>query len=207
MKVAHHPKFYVGRMNRIAIVAHVIGGTAADLGGHLGFVLSDKTILQAASIAGLFLHVPTVMWQSRNLHGRRELVQPTCHFLGFFLLLKHADVWFENGSVQSVLTMGFAVNTFAMVRVFFMAQLRIGMDYEQCYDRSIILASLANVPIVLGPTGCLQLICAIFAWNILLDVLMPGSRALLQVHRSLADVFPDTFNGKPVHFAQELQKF
>ena len=109
--------------------------------------------------------------------------------------------------LESVMAMGYAVNTFTLVRLYFKIELVIGMDYEMAYDRSLIFACMSNFPIAIGPLGCMQLVFAIFLWNALLNILQPGMRDLLQVNRSVADVFPDKFNGKPVDFAGELKKF
>lgn len=59
LTVAHHPKFYVGTMNKISILAHIVGGTVADFGSYFGFVLGNKTLLQVSSLAGLLLHGPS----------------------------------------------------------------------------------------------------------------------------------------------------
>mmetsp|Transcript_27719 Transcript_27719/g.40159 ORF Transcript_27719/g.40159 Transcript_27719/m.40159 type:complete len:418 (-) Transcript_27719:157-1410(-) len=202
----HHPKFYVGRRNRIAIVCHIVGGSMADFGGYLGFVLGSEGLLRVSSFAGVMLHIPSALWQSRNLHGRREVMQPLYYFLDSFLLVKYLDVWFEQGSFASVIAMGYAVNMFALVRVYFRLFLSLGLEYGTSYDLVLILAVITNLPIVLGPMGCLQLVASLFIWNILLNILLPGSRSLLQVNRTVADVFPNTFKGKPINFAQELQK-
>eukprot|EP00584_Thalassiosira_punctigera_P024871 CAMPEP_0172559462 /NCGR_PEP_ID=MMETSP1067-20121228/84100_1 /TAXON_ID=265564 ORGANISM="Thalassiosira punctigera, Strain Tpunct2005C2" /NCGR_SAMPLE_ID=MMETSP1067 /ASSEMBLY_ACC=CAM_ASM_000444 /LENGTH=237 /DNA_ID=CAMNT_0013349057 /DNA_START=452 /DNA_END=1165 /DNA_ORIENTATION=+ len=134
-------------------------------------------------------------------------MQPLYYFLDFFLLVKYIDVWFEKGSFTSVVAMGYAVNMFALVRVFFKWILLIGMHYETSYDLSLMLAVVANLPVVLGPSGCIQLVSVVFLWNILLNVFLPGHRSLMQVNRTVADVFPDEFNGKPVNFAALLRKY
>lgn len=204
MAVRHHPKFYVGPINRLAITCHIIGGTTASFGGYIAFLISSPFMMQIASLAGLCLHMPSTFWQSRNLHGRRELMQPAYYFLGCFLFFKYSDVWFEQGSLMSILCMGLTVNSFAMVRVYFKLMLMIGMDYELSYDRSLIFAAVTNLPIAMGSTACAQLLFSIFAWNVLLEILQPDKRKLLQVNRTVADIFPDEFMNKKVDFAKEL---
>ena len=41
----------------------------------------------------------------------------------------------------------------------------------------------------------------------MLNVLLPGYRNLIQVNRTVGDVFPDEFGGKPVNFKAELTKY
>lgn len=56
----------------------------------------------------------------------------------------------------------------------------------------------------MGSTACAQLLFSIFAWNVLLEILQPDKRKLLQVNRTVADIFPDEFMNKKVDFAKEL---
>lgn len=206
LRTPHHPKFYVGTANKISIISHIIGGSIANFGSWIGFVTGRTSIIKIASLAGIFLHAPAAFWQSRNLHGRREIMQPLYYFLDFFLLLKYIEVWFDHGSFASVIAFGYAVNMFAMVRVLFRCMLWIGMDYDTSYDISLIMAVIGNLPVVLGPFGCIQLVASLFIWNVMLNVLLPGYRSLIQVNRTVGDVFPDTFRGKKVNFKAQMKR-
>ena len=205
----HHPKFYASRLNRIAMVCHILGGSIADFGGWVGFVLGNTTLIKIASGAGLFLHAPSAFWQARNLHGRREVMQPTYYFCNSLLVLKYAEVWFQQGSFASVVAMGYTVNIFALVRVNFATMRRTGMALETIYDLSVLLAGVTNLPIILGLTGCIQFISSLFIWNYVFGRLLPDpeKRRLLQTNRTCEDVFPDTFKGKRVDFLGTFKKF
>eukprot|EP00581_Thalassiosira_minuscula_P011936 CAMPEP_0183729180 /NCGR_PEP_ID=MMETSP0737-20130205/29879_1 /TAXON_ID=385413 /ORGANISM="Thalassiosira miniscula, Strain CCMP1093" /LENGTH=434 /DNA_ID=CAMNT_0025961315 /DNA_START=59 /DNA_END=1363 /DNA_ORIENTATION=+ len=205
MKMPHHPKFYVGKANRVAIVCHIIGGTLASLGSWLGFVVGNSMLIKIASLAGLFLHVPSTFWQSRNLHGTREIVQPTYYFMNFLLIIKYCEVWFENGSYNSVLAMGLSVNIFALVRVYYSFIRSARMDINTSYDLAVLMAGISNVPLVMGSSACIQFVSSIILWNYYLNLLLPEYRSLMKVNRRM-DIFQDTFLGRNVHLKEEMRK-
>ena len=135
-------------------------------------------------------------------------MQPTYYFCNFLLILKYAEVWFECGSFQSVVAMGYTVNIFALVRVYYNILNRAGMASDTMYDMSVILAGVTNIPIALGPTGCIQFISSLFIWNFIFGVLFSHEkRSLIQVNRTYEYVFPTKYNGKQVDFSGTFRKY
>ena len=60
----------------------------------------------------------------------------------------------------------------------------IGMDYDTSYDISLIMAVIGNLPVVLGPFGCIQLVC-VFRYQSIKDMSFAfndGEQITLTIH-------------------------
>ena len=54
----------------------MVGGTSGIVGLWLGIVLDNRGILMVATAMAMCLHLPSVYWQLRQVHGQREIILP-----------------------------------------------------------------------------------------------------------------------------------
>ena len=203
--VPHHPKFYITTRNKIAIIAHIIGGTVSILGFYIGVLTNRKEVCLVAVVSGLVLHWPTTLWQLRQLHGQREIMVPSYIYVAWLLLQSYVEFFMYDGSFQVVFSCAMSMNVFSMVRVFgFLANLG---DISVSVDRSTMLAGVCNAPFIIGPISVLLFCVTIMVWNIYFRLLKPIPRCMLRIDRGYNDTVPDEFEiRRGVSFSEELHK-
>jgi len=203
MVVHHHPKFYATRCNHLSIVMHIIGGVTAILASYIGFLVENNILLYVAVLAGIVLHFPSAMWQARNLHGAREIMQPGYMFVNLTLLIKEIDVLIDGAASFTVMEMGLALGVFSLVRFYYFILDKSGTAPQLIYDRACICAVVTNMPFVLGMfCGIPMFIGTIALWNILIGIFQPSMRAVMRVTHNYHSVLPPSL--KP-RFHAELR--
>ena len=202
--IPHHPKFYSTTKNSIFIIMHMIGGTVATLGFYVGVVSNLKGICFVAAIFGLFLHWPSAIWLTRQLHGKQEIMVPSYTIWVWLLLQGYVDFFLYDASYQTVFTCAMTMNTFAMVRL--MGFLGRVANMEDCYNRATLLAGLCQAPFIGGSYTVLIFILAVLLWNIYFSIFKPFPRNMLRIDRGYNDTVPDMLEMKRgKKFADELQ--
>ena len=135
----HHPKFYSTWMNKLAMLIHIIGGVIAVNGFYLGVVLNLKEVCIAAAAAGIFLHLPTVVWNNRNTHGQRELSAPSYFMTSVFLTISYVNFVLYDANYQTVFSCAMTTNIYAMVRFYYILNRKNIANVEASYDRMLFL--------------------------------------------------------------------
>jgi len=205
LAVPHHPKFYITIKNKVAIIAHMIGGTVAILGFYIGVLSNKKEVCLVAVLSGLFLHWPSTLWQLRQLHGQRELMVPSYVCMAWLLLQCYVDFFLYDGSFQTVFSCAMCMNVFSMVRVFGLLSNLGGLSPS--VDRSTLLAGIGNGPFIIGPLGVFLFCAAIILWNVYFRALKPIPRCMLRIDRGYNDTVPDEFEAKRgVSFSKKLEE-
>ena len=88
----NHPKFYATRKNQVSIRCHMVGGTFGIVLPLVGAVLNQKPVILLGMLFGMFLHLPSVWWQLRSVHGHREIIVPAYVLIFGVLVIKYFDV-------------------------------------------------------------------------------------------------------------------
>jgi len=187
----HHPKYYMTKCNKFAIICHIIGGTIGINCFYFGAVFNSKLVCFIGCMGGLTLHLPSVVWQYRQTHGQREISFAAYVHISLILLVKYIDFIIYDGTYLTVVSAGMTLCVFSLVRFW-----ALTLDYghvESSYDRNLLFAYGANSAIIGGALDYPTIIIAINVWNVWFRVLEPYPRSLLRVERGYSDVIPEIF--------------
>lgn len=174
----------------------MIGGGTAITGLYAVLLTGNKIILLVAILGGACLHVPSIWWQQRNVHGRREVIIPAYTFMAFTLMVCWANIVLEDASFESVVATGMCLHVFAWCRGFGKLHAGTYMGGHSLHDRAIIFAGLSRAPFFYSAWGPWFFCLFLFWWNFLFNLLQPFPRSLLNINRGYSDVFPKTFQSK-----------
>jgi len=201
----HHPKFYVTRANRISIILHMIGGTLAIVGLYVGAILNLKLLCFTAAIAGIWLHLFTTIWHTRNLHGQREISIPGYFVFTYLLAQSYVDLFLYDFNFNTVFSSAILLNSYGLVRFWYAVSLKLGVECS--YDRTILFAAFTNLVFVLGIFSAVAILGGIYVWNLWFNILKPLPRYVLQIERGYNDSIPDSLEQKRgVTFLEELDR-
>jgi len=199
----HHPKFYVTRANRISIISHIVGGTSAISGFYIGAIFNWKLPCFFAAVSGITLHLSTTVWQTRHLHGQREISIPG--YIAFVYLLGQAyiDLFLYDFNFNTVFSAAILLNVYGLVRFWYALSRKV--DVECTYDRTLLFAAFTNLVFVLGIFSAVALLCSIYIWNFWFNIFEPFPRYLLKIERGYNDSVPDVLEQKHgINFQDEL---
>jgi len=201
----HHPKFYVTRANRILIRLHIFGGTTAILGFWLGAYCNLKLLCFLAAISGITFHLSSTIWQTRHLHGQREISIPGYFVFTYLLTQAYVDLFLYDFNFNTVFSTAMLLNVYGLVRFWYVLSLKLGV---QCsYDRTILFAAFTNLVFVLGILSAVAVLAGIYVWNFWFNILKPMPRYVLQIERGYNDTIPDVLEQKRgITFNEELER-
>jgi len=203
--VPHHPKFSVTIANSISIVLHMIGGTTAILGFYIGALSNLKLPCFFAAISGISLHLFTTIWQTRHLHGMREISIPGYFVFTYLLAQSYVDLFLYDFNFNTVFSTAILLNSYGLVRFWYYLSLKLGVECS--YDRTILFAAFTNLVFVLGVFSALAVLGGIYVWNVWFNILKPMPRYVLQIERGYNDSVPDTLERKHgINFHDELNR-
>ena len=198
-----HPKFYSTFINTAAIITHMIGGTMGIAFFYIGAVLNRKDVCFLGFLGGLFLHLPTVVWQNRQTHGQRELSMASYSWMAFTLLQTYVDFIIYDAPYSSVFACGMALNVFAMVRFFGFVSTSAGIEVS--YDRTLAMAAFANLPFFAGPFSSFVFCCYLALWNVYFSWIKPCPKFMMRVEHGYSDTIPEKLEKeKGTTFEKEL---
>jgi len=201
----HHPKFYVTKANRLSIIFHMVGGTVAILGFYVGAISNSKLPCFLAAISGIFLHLLSTLWQTRQLHGQREISIPIYFVCAYLLLQSYIDLFLYDFNFNTVFTAGILLNSYGLVRFWYALSLKMGVECS--YDRTIMFAAFTNLVFILGIFSAVAVLSAIYVWNLWFNILKPMPRYVLQIERGYNDTIPDVLEKKRgISFHEELNR-
>jgi len=201
----HHPKFYSTKKNKIAMVAHITGGTVGIIGLWIGAITNTKWVCILAVLFGFSLHWPSLIWQMRQLHGHREIMVPSYCCVATLLFINYIEFFLYNGSFKTVFSCAMNLNIFSLVRA--TVYLSIRANLKASYDRAVLFAGLINAPFVIGKFGPMLMIASIMIWNLYFEILKPISRQVMRIDRGYNDAVPDEVEvRRGTTFRDELEK-
>lgn len=204
MLVARHPKYYITIWNKIAIIAHIIGGTCGILGLFIGLLTGHPVLILVAICVAAALHLPTILWQLRSLHGRREVMIPSYLFIVIGLANSYVNVITLDLQLKHVVKAGMCLHIFSWCRLLLWWGEGLGMDPESMYDRMVVFAGVVHLPFIADHWGGAMFVIFIYWWNTVFTVIQPFPRELLSVNRNFHDTFPDTYKDPDGKFFMEL---
>merc|ERR1712038_330592 len=178
---AHHPKFTASRVNKCSLVIHIIGGTIAILGLYFGMLFNSKFTCALAIGAAALLHVPTTIFQTRQVHGSRQFQVPAYVAMTYFFLEKYIDFYLYDGSIDTVFSAAMALQVFGMVRWWSIVTQWAGMKNN--LDHAVMFAGLANCAFFGGAWYPIFLLSFLYTWNIWFRILNPVPVEQIRVHR------------------------
>jgi len=201
----HHPKFYVTRANRISIMSHMVGGTLSVAGFYVGAICNWKFPCFVAAISGIILHLSTTVWQTRHLHGQREISIPGYFLFAYLLSQAYVDLFLYDFNFNTVFTTAILLNVYGLVRFWYVLSLKLGV--ECTYDRTLLFAAFTNLALILGIFSAVALLGGIYIWNFWFNMLKPLPRYVLQIERGYNDCVPDILEQKcGINFHEELDR-
>jgi len=200
----HHPKFYSTKKNKIAIVAHMIGGTMGIVGLWIGALSNSKEVCIVAVLFGFLLHWPSLIWQMRQLHGHREIMVPSYCAVATLLFQNYIEFFLYDGSFKTVFSCAMNLNIFAVVRAsVFLAQ---RANLQASYDRAVLFAGLINAPFIIGNFGPMLMVASIMIWNLYFEIIKPIPREVMRIDRGYDDAVPDEVETRRgIHFSDALE--
>ena len=207
MTKPHHPKFYSTWMNKLAMIAHMIGETIALFGFYLGAVLNMKEVCITAAAAGAFLHLPSVLWNNRNTHGQRELSCPSYFMTAVLLLTAYINFVLYDANYQTVFSCAMTINIYAMVRFYYILNRPNFANIEASYDRTLFFAGFSNFSFAHGIFSSLYFLLGFYTWNIYFNIIKPFPKFMMRQERGYWDVIPDSMEKKRgIVFEEELRR-
>ena len=192
----HHPKFYSTIKNRTSIICHMIGGSLGINGFYFGSILNTKELCIAGAAGGLFLHLPSVIWNNRQVHGQREMSTPAYLMCWVLLLQGYIDFILYDASYQTVFSCGMTLNVYAMVRAYYLMGRPSFGDLQQSYDRTLFFAGFSNFPMAQGMFSVLYFLFGFHLWNIYFKILKPCPKFMMRIERGYWDSIPDELEKK-----------
>ena len=177
-----HPKFHVLARSRLFIRAHLVSGTINVVLPIVAFCTTDKdlmTVIMWITVGFDFVHLLTVIAQTPNVNGQRNLIVPAYQFISLiklvsvsgliWALLKDNPKLYQVEKLEWLWTVWANHQTYAWVRVWIMVLHLCQACRESRYTVSVLIAGTIGAGQAYGFTVMLALLFWVITYHFVLS--------------------------------------